>query len=265
VWKESIKKECNKAKYIRVQRLISLRIVKAYRTISQGALCILTGLTSINIKAEEVATLYNITTGRNNQKFQIDEAEKPRNWLHPAGIRVDSVNDTTEDGEEPFWHIYTDGSKSEQGVGSGVAVFIGKVLTEQLKFKLDKRCSNNQAEQLAIMKALEVLETQTANHNAHKIAVIYTDSKITMESIRSAKNHTHLIEEIRKRTVNLNKNNWRIEFKWVKAHVGIHGNEMADRLAKEAPQNHNETYSRIPKSAIKRDNRKQSIRKWQRQ
>jgi ribonuclease HI len=49
-----------------------------------------------------------------------------------------------------------------------------------------------------------------------------------MESIRSAKNHTHVVEEIRKRTVNLNKSNWRIEFKWVKAHVGIHGNKMAD-------------------------------------
>jgi hypothetical protein len=57
VWIESINKECNRAKYIRVQRLISLRISKAYNTISQEALFILTGLTPINIKAEEVATL----------------------------------------------------------------------------------------------------------------------------------------------------------------------------------------------------------------
>ena len=155
VWIESINKECNRAKYIRVQRLISLRIAKAYRTISQEALCILTGLTPINIKAEEVATLYNITTGRSIQKFQMDEAEKPRNWQHPADI--DSIKDIKEDGEEPFWQIYTDGSKSDQGVGSGVAVFKGKVLTEQFKFKLDKRCSNNQAEQLAIVKAQEVV------------------------------------------------------------------------------------------------------------
>jgi hypothetical protein len=38
--------------------------------------------------------------------------------------------------------------------GSGVVIFTGKVLTEQLKFKLDNRCSNNQAEQLTIVKAL---------------------------------------------------------------------------------------------------------------
>jgi hypothetical protein len=34
---------------------------------------------------------------------------------------------------------------------------------------------------------------------------------------------------------------------------------------KETTENHNETYSRIPKSVIKRDNRKQCIRKWQHQ
>ena len=62
-----------------------------------------------------------------------------------------------------------------------------------------------------------------------------------MDSIRSAKNHNYLVEEIRKRAVNLNKKKWRIEFKWVKAHVGIHGNEIADRLAKEATKNHHET------------------------
>ena len=28
--------------------------------------------------------MYNITTGRNIQKFQMDEAEKPRIWLHAA-------------------------------------------------------------------------------------------------------------------------------------------------------------------------------------
>jgi hypothetical protein len=38
----------------------------------------------------------------------------------------------------------------------------------------------------------------------------------------------------------------------VEAHAGIDGKEIADRLAKEETQNHYVTYSRIPKSAIKR-------------
>jgi ribonuclease HI len=232
VWIESINKECNKVKYVRVQRIILLRIAKAYRTVSHEALCILTGITPIHIKAQEVATQYNITTGRSTQKYQIDKAENPRNWLHHAEIV--SVNDTKDEGEEHWWSIFTDGSKSEQGLGSGIAVFTGKVLAEQLKFKLDDRCSNNQAEQLAIVKALEVIEMQQVKNNEPGRAVIYTDSKITLDSIINAKSHEHLVEEIRKKTVTLNEKNWKIKFKWMEAHAGIDGNETADRLAKEA-------------------------------
>jgi len=64
--------------------------------------------------------------------------------------------------------IYTDGSKNEQGVGAGVAIFSGKELVSKLKYKLDNRCSNNQAEQLAIAKALEALET-TLRKTAHAL------------------------------------------------------------------------------------------------
>ena len=47
-------------------------------------------------------------------------------------------------------------------------------------------------------------------------------------------NHNYLIEEIRKSAIALEKRNWTIKFTWIKAHVGIYGNESADRLAKEA-------------------------------
>jgi ribonuclease HI len=55
--------------------------------------------------------------------------------------------------------IYTDGSRNEHGVGSGVATFVQEKLAVQLQFSLGNRCSNNQAEQLAIAKALEAIET----------------------------------------------------------------------------------------------------------
>jgi len=90
-------------------------------------------------------------------------------------------------------------------LGSVFDVLTGKVLAEQLKFKLDDRCSNSQAQQLAIVKALEVIEMQQVKNNEPGKAVIYTEGKIKLDSIISAKNLEHLLEEIRKRTVSLNE------------------------------------------------------------
>jgi ribonuclease HI len=53
------------------------------------------------------------------------------------------------------YNACTDGSKNEAGVGSGIAVFSGSSLKTTLKYRLNERCTNNQAEQMAILKALE--------------------------------------------------------------------------------------------------------------
>jgi len=52
VWKSVLKRHCYKAKLIRIQRLINLKMAKAYRTVSNEALCIINGITPINIKIE---------------------------------------------------------------------------------------------------------------------------------------------------------------------------------------------------------------------
>jgi len=49
---------------------------------------------------------------------------------------------------------------------------------------------------------------------------MHTDSKITLESLKNTKNRKHLIEEIRKKTIALEKVNWNIENTWIKAHAG---------------------------------------------
>jgi 2-iminoacetate synthase ThiH len=50
VWAETVEKAIHRKKLINVQRLINIRIAKAYRTVSNDALCIITGLTPIHIK-----------------------------------------------------------------------------------------------------------------------------------------------------------------------------------------------------------------------
>ena len=58
-----------------------------------------------------------------------------------------------------FRHTQTGARTSS--VASTVAIFVGKKLAVQLKFKLDDRCSNIQAEQLAIFKAVQVISPKT--------------------------------------------------------------------------------------------------------
>jgi hypothetical protein len=50
-------------------------------------------------------------------------------------------------------------------VGSGVAIFKGRDIVAKAKLKLDKTCSINQAEQFAIVKAVETIESL----NSHNI------------------------------------------------------------------------------------------------
>jgi ribonuclease HI len=106
------------------------------------------------------------------------------------------------------------------GVGSEVVIFAGNEPLAQLKFKLDKKCSNNQAAQLAIVTALEAIATLDITVNEPRTAAIITDSRITTDSLKNINNHNFLIEEIRKKVSILEIANWTIEFSWVKAHVG---------------------------------------------
>ena len=94
----------------------------------------------------------------------------------------------------------------------GVAIFIGTKIATQIKFKLDNRCSNNQAEQLAIIKALETIGTISIEESNPHTPTVYTDSRLTIDSIRNPDNHAYLIEEIRRSVAKLQGSNWKIEF-----------------------------------------------------
>ena len=130
-----------------------------------------------------------------------------------------------------------------------MAIFVGKELAVQLKFRLDDRCSNNQAGQLAIIKALEVIETIEITENSPRTATIFTDSRILIESLKNVNSHSYLIEETRKQISTLERANWTIEFSWVKAHVGIYGNELVDQLANAAARNRH--YDRFQQNSTK--------------
>ena len=57
---------------------MNIKIAKADLTTSNDALCILTGNTPIEIKAEETANIYRIT--RDRQNHQLEHEAEPKDW-----------------------------------------------------------------------------------------------------------------------------------------------------------------------------------------
>ena len=177
---------------------------------------------------------------------------EPKNWPHPAEVATVIVE--KEYGNETI-QIYTDGSRNEQGVGAGVTMFSGNELVTALKYRLDNRRSNNQAEQ----------GKTDSEENSPCTEAIITDSKISLDSIKNVNNHSYLIVEIRERLLKLERFNWTVTFVWVKAHTGFLVNELADQLAKTAARDEDMTTSfcRIPFSTLFRELEEESKLKWQ--
>jgi len=116
---------------------------------------------------------------------------KLENWIHPA------THIKTIEGEEECLHLiqaFTGGSKSDLGVGAGVVIFFDNNIIKSIQYRLNKRYSNNQAEQMAILKTLEYIQNMELDE---KIVLVHTDSKITLQLLQNKKKHTKLVEQIR--------------------------------------------------------------------
>lgn len=242
----------------RIQRLFNIKITKAYRTISYDASCVIAGIQPIDIAIHGQIQLYKYTHGQR----EYDAPLKPGNWKHPAETL--QIKETEAETDYTL-QIYTDGSKTGDKVGAAAVIFHHDTLIRQLKYRLDGECSNNQAEQIAILKALEELRSITDLPKEGKTAAIYSDSKVTLAILKNNKKHNTIVEDILNTIRSLEKNQWKIYFTWVKAHVGIMGNELADKLAKAAAEDEElqSVYNKIPKSTIKTKIQETGYHQWQ--
>jgi len=160
-----------------VQRIINIKIANAYRTVSNDALSALTGLTPITIKLQEVSQYYHISSGREKEIKKVETRMGTKYWLHPT----ETINFLSEETKNTSAvQIYTDGSKSEKGVGAGIAIYMFGEIVKTLKYKLNNRCINNQAEKLAILKAIQ---NMIKVHAEVKKATVYKERRTTLDSL----------------------------------------------------------------------------------
>src|SRR5215510_386625 len=88
VWEEAAGKHRNLRKLQGVQRLINIKIAKAYRTISYDASCLIAGVLPIAIVIAEKAQLYNRKLYTEGAALDRDMPVPVTGWPAPAGGEV---------------------------------------------------------------------------------------------------------------------------------------------------------------------------------
>ena len=148
--------------------------------------------------------------------------------------------------------IYTDASKSKDGVGC--AVVCGG---ESYIKKLPDSTSIFTAEATAVVEALSLIDRKK-----FKSSVVYSDSKSVLEALKKFNPSHPSIQKAQEWLFHLSVRHKSVKFCWIPGHVGIEGNEMADSEAKDAVRS-NFLIKKVPHSDMKPVIKTYIQRKWQ--
>ena len=130
--------------------------------------------------------------------------------------------------------VYCDGSLcTETGhAGAAVTVMNGGYFEPNFDtmVRLQDWSSSTQAELMAMLLALTHINKRGNN------SLIISDSIAALQSLNNSKDSSHekLVNEIKKKLRKVYLKDINVKFIWVPSHVGIPGNERADKLAKQA-------------------------------
>ena len=154
-----------------------------------------------------------------------------------------------------FHFIFTDGSKDGDRTSNAI------YCSDNERFKQTRLQNNTSiyiAELHAIFQALQHSQEQQLRR-----VVICTDSRSVAQSLATNCPSSFLLSNIINLHNQLANNDTQIRFVWIPSHSGIHGNEQADRLAKEALLVNNITHIPIEYQSIKASIRHATLKSWQ--
>ena len=155
--------------------------------------------------------------------------------------------------------IYTDGSKTKDGTAFSIVGYEQNRLLAAEVRKLRDCTSIFSAELYAIL--LAVRKSQRAHHQD---ITIVSDSKSSIQAISQLFSKNPLVTLIQEQ---IQKTNKRYHLCWVPSHVGVSGNERADRAANDATKCNSHLEVSIPKgdihAQIKKISKAEWLKKWQ--
>jgi ribonuclease HI len=161
----------------------------------------------------------------------------------------------------PFqYNIYTDGSKTKDGVGFGYQIYKYKTKLGSGYGKLQDWSTVFQAEVKAIEEAAGYMIGEDIKDGYVKI---YTDSQATLQALCNRETRSKSVEDAKKLLNQLSNENKHVTVVWTRAHVGTEGNEEADKLAKKGAAEGNWYCTYRPNSNLAMSVEKRMYEKWQ--
>jgi len=157
--------------------MMNIKMPKAFRTLSYEASCVLAAVRPIRHAVEE--KVRNYTATHNNIEY--DAPLEVRYWPH--SVEMPLIGAPTEVPHNVI-NIFTDGSKIGGKFGAAAVIIKDDIVLHQSKYKLHERCSNNQAEQVAILRELEQIQNLQLAEDAEKTVVVnrkQSDTRHTAE------------------------------------------------------------------------------------
>ena len=132
VWEKALTKQNNLRKYQRVQRMMNIKIAKAFRTLSYEASCVLAAIRPIQLAVEETVRTYTAT----HKNIEYEEILDVRYWPHP--VEMPLIRAQTEIPNNII-NIFTDGSKIGGKVGAAAVLIKDDIFLDQSKYRLHER------------------------------------------------------------------------------------------------------------------------------
>ena len=257
IWSDALKYKYISKKFISLQRLFALKIIHGFRTVSTTTSISLAQLFPLTDKIKAISGIEQAKYTGNSMflptDIPIERPSLPASLLHPSFrtpikfAQVHSAEELNELQPSNSWSVYTDGSQHDDVVGAAFVAFDPSGNQTTKKFKLHSSCSVFQAEMLAIEKACNWIIDKNI-HSAH----ILSDSKSALTELTNAYSHNKFAVNIFHHLHIAHTKSINIQFTWIKAHIGILGNETADSAAKAAANLHKSPdYFHSPISYIK--------------